>query len=67
MKQPWRFLACVIVFVIVGWYIGAMFDFFPFYADDFAVRAVGFATLILSVVARLHHFNCKEKGQGLNP
>lgn len=27
-----------------------MFDFFPFYADDFAVRAVGFATLILSVV-----------------
>lgn len=50
MKQPWRFLVSVIVFVIVGWYIGAMFDFFPFYADDFAVSAVGFATLILSVV-----------------
>ena len=50
MKQPWRFLTCVIVFVIVGWYIGAMFDFLPFYADDLAVSAVGFATLILSVV-----------------
>lgn len=50
MKQPWRFLTCVIVFVIVGWYIGAMFGFFPFCADDLAVSAVGFATLILSVV-----------------
>ena len=51
MKQPWRFLACVIVFVIVGWYIGAMFDFFPFYADDLAVSAVGFATLSVVMAA----------------
>lgn len=50
MKQPWRFLACVVVFVVLAWYVGAMFDFLPFFADDLTVRAVGFATLILSIV-----------------
>lgn len=31
-------------------YIGGMFNYFPFLADDLAIRAIGFSTLIICLV-----------------
>ena len=36
--------------VVLLFYIGAMFDFFPFIADDLVIRALGFCTLIICLV-----------------
>lgn len=42
------------IFIVVGfmilWYGGAMFNFFPFLGDDFAIRAIGFTGLLLCAV-----------------
>lgn len=35
---------------VVLWYVGAMFDFFPFLGDDFAVRAIGFTGLLICAI-----------------
>ena len=43
-------LAGVFGGVIVSFYAGAMFGFFPFAADDLAIRAIGFCTLIICMV-----------------
>ena len=37
----------IIVGFMVLWYVGAMFNFFPFLGDDLAIRAVGFTGLLL--------------------
>lgn len=50
MKQSWRYIICVIVCVVLSWYAGAMFNFFPFWGDNYLARELGFCTLILSVV-----------------
>lgn len=36
--------------VIALFYMDAMFDFFPFIADDLVIRALGFCTLIIGLV-----------------
>lgn len=36
--------------VVLLFYVGAMFDFFPFIADDLVIRAMGFCTLIICLV-----------------
>lgn len=43
----------IIIGYIVLWYAGAMFNFFPFLGDDFAVRAVGFTGLLICIVVVL--------------
>ncbi len=40
----------IILGFIVLWYCGAMLNFFPFLADDFAVRAAGFTGTLLCIV-----------------
>ena len=45
-----KILLSVIIGIIIAYYIGAMFNFFPFIADDLTIRAIGFCTLIISVV-----------------
>ncbi len=50
MKNGWRFILGVAVGALAAYYAGAMFNFFPFLADDFAVRAIGFGTLIVCIV-----------------
>ena len=45
-----KIIVGVIIGVIIAYYIGAMFNFFPFIADDLTIRAIGFCTLIICVV-----------------
>lgn len=45
-----RSAVSIVAGFLVFWYAGAMSDFFPFLADDYAVRAVGFTGLLLCVV-----------------
>lgn len=52
-KQPARFVICVILLVILAWYIGAMVNFLPFYSDDLTISAIGFSTLIICTVLAL--------------
>ena len=49
-KKKISLLAGVVIGVVVLFYIGAMFDFFPFIADDLVIRALGFCTLIICIV-----------------
>lgn len=53
MSKNVRFVLSVMIGVIGAYYVGAMFDFFPFIADDFAVRAIGFCTLIICTVVAI--------------
>ena len=45
-----RIIVGVIIGVIIAFYAGAMFNFFPFIAGDLTISAVGFCTLIICVV-----------------
>ena len=46
-----RLIIGVVLGVVVLFYIGAMFEFFPFsLADDLVIRAVAFCTLIIYLV-----------------
>ena len=45
-----KLIAGVMIGVVVAFYLGAMFNFFPFFADDLVIRAIGFCTLIICVV-----------------
>lgn len=61
MSKNVRFVLSVMIGVIVAYYAGAMFDFFPFLADDFAVRAIGFCTLIICTVVAICTCIIKDK------
>ncbi|WP_186566987.1 hypothetical protein [Lawsonibacter celer] len=50
MKNAARNAVCIIAGFVVLWYVGAMFNFFPFLADDLAIRAVGFTGLLIVAV-----------------
>ena len=50
MKNGWKFILGIAIGVIATYYVGGMCNFLPFIADDFAIRAVGFCTLIICVV-----------------
>ena len=43
-------VAGVIVGVTAAFYFGAMYGFFPFFTDDWTIRAIGFCTLVIRVV-----------------
>jgi hypothetical protein len=45
-----REVIAITVGFIVAWYAGAMFNFFPFMADDLSIRAIGFTGLLLCIV-----------------
>lgn len=45
-----KIIAGVIIGVILAFYIGSIIDFFPFIADNYTIRAIGFCTLIICVV-----------------
>lgn len=45
-----KMIAGVMIGVIAAFYAGAMFNFFPFFANDLTIRAMGFCTLIICVV-----------------
>ncbi len=47
MKETERNAVCILVLYLVLWYVGAMFSFFPFIANDLAIAAVGFAGLLI--------------------
>ena len=53
MKKGWSFILGVVVGVIAAFYIGGMCNFFPFIADDFAVREIGFCTLIVCALVAI--------------
>lgn len=47
-NQKMRLIIGVVLGVVVLFYIGAMFGFFPFtICDDLVIRAVAFCTLII--------------------
>jgi accessory gene regulator protein AgrB len=51
MNDKTRFVLSVIVGVIVSYYAGAMYSFFPFnFIRNDSVGAVGFSTLIICTV-----------------
>lgn len=50
-KKKIRLIVGVVIGVVVLFYIGAMFGFFPFtVCDDLVIRAVAFCTLIICLV-----------------
>lgn len=49
-KDMFRMAVSVVIGYIVLWYAGAMCNFFPFWGDDFAVRAIGFTGLLICCV-----------------
>lgn len=50
-NQKMRLIIGVVLGVVVLFYIGAMFGFFPFtICDDLVIRAVAFCTLIICLV-----------------
>ena len=50
MRSHVRNALALIVGFIVLWYAGAMFNFFPFMANDLTLSAVGFTGLLLCIV-----------------
>lgn len=52
-KKKISLIVGVMIGVVVLFYIGAMFDFFPFFADDLVIRALGFCTLIICLVVAI--------------
>ena len=50
MKGTVRNALCIIVGSVVLWYAGAMFNFFPFMADNPTIRTVGFTGLLIALV-----------------
>ena len=40
----------IVVGFIILWYIGAMFNFFPFAFDNLTVGAIGFTGLLICIV-----------------
>lgn len=49
-KDILRMAIFIVVHYFVLWYAGAMLNFFPFYAGDLAICAIGFTGLMLCVV-----------------
>ena len=49
-KDIFRIAVSIVIGYIVLWYAGAMYGFFPFLGDDFAVRAIGFTGLLICFV-----------------
>lgn len=45
-----KFVLSVIGGAVVAFYVGAMFGFFPFFANNLMIRAVGFSTVIICAV-----------------
>ncbi|MDY5014683.1 MAG: hypothetical protein SO063_01320 [Eubacteriales bacterium] len=48
--NPFRNALFIIAGFVLLWYVGAMLNFFPFYADDLAIRAIGFTGFLLCAV-----------------
>lgn len=49
MKDIQRNAICMVIAYIILWYAGAMFNFFPFIANDLVIGAVGFAGLLVVI------------------
>lgn len=49
-KDMLRLAIYVVIGYLVLWYTGAMYNFFPFLGNDFAVRAIGFTGLLICMV-----------------
>ena len=61
MNDRMRFVLCVIVVVIISYYAGAMYSFFPFcFFNNDSVGAVGFSTLIICTVIAICAIFIKE-------
>ena len=50
MKNDERNAVCIIIGFIILWYVGAMFNFFPFIGDDSAVGFTGLLVVIAMVI-----------------
>ncbi len=50
MKEISRNAICMIVVFVILQYAGAMFGYFPFIANDLAIRAVEFTGLLIAIV-----------------
>ncbi len=50
MKKNVRNAASIVVGVIILWYAGARFNFFPFVGGELTVNAVGFTGLLIVIV-----------------
>ena len=49
-KDMLRIAVSFVICYVVLWYAGAMFNFFPFCGDDFAVRAIGFTGFLICLL-----------------
>ena len=50
MKKLWKYVLSIGLGVTAAWYIGAMFNFFPFLGEELVYAEIGFCTLIICVV-----------------
>ena len=49
-KDMLRIVISIVVNYIILWYVGAMFNFFPFRANDLVLSAIGFTGLMICLV-----------------
>lgn len=47
MKIETRRIISALLLSVVGFYVGAMFNFFPFLVGDLTIRAMGFCTMLV--------------------
>lgn len=47
MTNEVRRIITALLLSVVGYYVGAMFNFFPFLVGDITFRAVGFCTMLV--------------------
>lgn len=47
MEKEDKYVVGAIIAAIVGYYVGAYTNFFPFVADDIVVKEIGYCTMII--------------------
>lgn len=60
MSKNVKFVLKIMIGAFLAYYLGAMIDFGIFMADDFAVRAIGYCTLVICTVIAI--CTCYIKG-----
>lgn len=50
MKDNIKIIISTIIGTVIAFYVGAMFNFFPFIGKDLIMREIGFCTLIICTV-----------------
>lgn len=63
MNKNVKFVLSIMIGAFAAYYLGAMFDFGIFLADDFAVRAIGYCTVVICTVIAICTCIIKDKSE----